>query len=134
MCLERVIRRTRLSVMGKRRLLQSAILVATSMVASPSFAQDATFLCLNSGREYKIGEFACIPACHGQRRLARCDVVAEKASWTYVSDVCPSALLPPAPSDTNMRPVAVAMTPLPLAIERRLSECRQTESEGQQNG
>jgi len=34
----------------------------------------------------------------------------------------PSALLPPGAPDTNYRLVAVAMTPLPYAIERRASE------------
>ena len=36
-----------------------------------------------------------IAACHGKRRLARCDAIAEKASWTYISDACPSAMINP---------------------------------------
>ncbi len=97
-------------------------LLAASAPAFPSFAADATAVCLNSGRQYKVGEFACIPACHGQRRLARCDKVAETASWTYVSDACPSALLPPGLLDASARPMPVAMTPIPLPIERLMSE------------
>jgi hypothetical protein len=104
------------------RLLAAIGVALTGLSAVSAVAAEATPVCLNSGREYKIGEFACIPACHGQRRLARCDVNAETASWTYVSDACPSALLSPAPEDATARPIAVAMTPLPLPIERLMSE------------
>jgi hypothetical protein len=85
-------------------------------------ADTASLFCFNSGNKYKVGAYACIAACHGQRRLARCDVIAEIASWTYVSNTCPSALLPPSPWDTNLTPVAVAMTPLPLPVEHIMSE------------
>src|SRR5262249_35024971 len=80
-------------------------------------------VCQNSGRDYKVGEYACIPACHGQRRLARCDAVqSASATWTFVSDVCPSALLAPSPFDATARPIQAAMTPIPLPIERKMSE------------
>jgi hypothetical protein len=71
--------------------------------------------CLNAGNQYQVGQFACIAACRGQRRLARCDAVADRASWTYVSEACPSAMInPPWPSDWNEIPAVVEMTPTPL--------------------
>lgn len=80
--------------------------------------QNATLVCTNAGVQYSVGEYACIPACRGQRRLARCDTVAERASWTYVDDACPSAMIinPPWPSDWTEVPVVAVMTPIPLVV------------------
>jgi hypothetical protein len=109
--------------MTKWRTIPAALVMSVASIA-PALAADATIVCQNSGRDYKVGEYACIPACHGQRRLARCDQVAQSqtASWTYVSDVCPSAMLPPSPSEATARPIKAAMTPIPLPIERTMSE------------
>jgi len=108
-------------MIGRPTVIACLYLAAAGMTA-PSFAADGDAVCLNSGRQYKIGQTACIAACHGQRRLARCDMVADRPSWTFISDVCPEALLPPSPADTTPRPVVAAMTPLPLPIERIMSE------------
>jgi len=109
--------------MTKRRIFLAA-LVMQGVSVVPALSAEAAPVCQNSGRDYKVGEYACIPACHGQRRLARCDAVTQTQSttWTYVSDVCPSAMLPPAPSDATARPIRAAMTPIPLPIERTMSE------------
>ena len=99
--------------------------VVTALTVSPALAQDVapnTATCMNSGNQYKVGEYACIAACHGARRLARCDAVAQTASWTYVSDACPSALAPPSLMDITKKPIATAMTPIPLPIEHLMSE------------
>jgi hypothetical protein len=113
----------RISVMTKWRMFV-AVLVMQAASVVPALSADTAPGCQNSGRDYKVGEYACIPACHGQRRLARCDAVtqSQSAMWTYVSDVCPSAMLPPAPSDATARPIRAAMTPIPLPIERTMSE------------
>ena len=109
--------------MTKRRIMFAA-LVMQGLAIGPALSAEATPACQNSGRDYRVGEYACIPACHGQRRLARCDAAAQSASaaWTYVSDVCPSAMLVPAPWDATARPIQAAMTPIPLPIERMMSE------------
>jgi len=116
--------------MVTRRIFLAALALQGAWI-TPAFAADTSPVCMNSGREYKIGEYACIPACHGQRRLARCDALggatpaatqAPTANWTFVSDVCPSAMLPPSPSDASARPIKAAMTPIPLPIERTMSE------------
>jgi hypothetical protein len=98
---------------ARRSLIAAAVLLAT---AAPSSAE-TLLVCTNAGIQYKVGEFACIAACHGKRRLARCDVVAETASWTYVSEVCPSAMIvPPWPTDWSEIPAVAAMTPKPLVV------------------
>jgi hypothetical protein len=93
----------------------------TGIFGAPAFAQDAppvtTAVCTNAGTQYKVGEYACIAACHGQRRLARCDAAAQSASWTYVSDACPSAMINPAwPSDWTETPALSEMTPIPVTV------------------
>ena len=98
----------------KQRILIGGLLFASGLAITPAIAQDATPICRNAGNVYQIGDFACIAACHGARRLARCDQIAESATWTYVSEVCPSAHLVPPPSDNSSQiATAAAMTPLP---------------------
>ncbi|HZP19172.1 MAG TPA: hypothetical protein VFB16_03105 [Bauldia sp.] len=113
-------------------LLARAVVAMAGIVPAAALAADnpatpitpgaSAAVCRNAGNVYKVGEFACIAACHGERRLARCDAGAQMGSWTFVSNVCPSAMLPPSPSDANVIPVAVAMTPIPLPIEHKMSE------------
>ncbi|MEX0853003.1 MAG: hypothetical protein WD036_06950 [Bauldia sp.] len=103
--------------MATRHIFGAVVTVA--LAAGTAMAQEATTVaCANAGVQYKIGEYACIAACHGQRRLARCDAVAERASWTYVSDACPSAMIinPPWPTDWTEVPAASLMTPIPLTV------------------
>jgi hypothetical protein len=84
---------------------------------APQSPSDVSSVCVNAGNRYEVGEFACIAACHQQRRLARCDVVANRTSWTYVSEACPSAMInPPWPSDWSEVPAVAAMTPIPLVV------------------
>jgi hypothetical protein len=99
----------------------SAILLGVGLLASPAAAQDkqeTALSCLNAGNSYAVGEFACIAACHQARRLARCDMVLNNTSWTYVSDACPSAMIinPPWPSDWSEIPAESAMTPVPMTV------------------
>ncbi len=112
-------------------MLAAGLLVALSAV--PAAAQDApappappttptppaasSAVCTSAGNTYRAGDYACIPACHGQRRLARCDVVGQAASWTYVSNACPSAMInTPWPSDWSQLPAVTDMTPLPVSV------------------
>jgi hypothetical protein len=101
--------------MGKRLIIVgAAFLAAAGLSAGTARGQEATLACTNAGNSYKVGEFACIAACHGARRLARCDIVVESATWTYVSDVCPSAMFVPGPpAEASQIPARAAMTPLP---------------------
>jgi len=107
---------SRIALMATRQIL-GAILLVTGFLAGSAEAQDATLICLNGGNQYKIGDYACIPGCHGRQRYARCDATATKASWTFISDVCPVAILSPAaPVDVSLAPVESAMTPIPFVL------------------
>ena len=98
-----------------------------ALLAIPAAAQDAPAtplppaaspaICTNAGNTYKVGDYACIAACHGERRLARCDGTGQVASWTYVSNACPSAMInAPWPSDWSQVPAASDMTPVPVPV------------------
>ncbi len=114
-----------------RLVTTCAVLLAAAGLAGPGAAQDAPSqpqqapanapqTCSSGGVQYAVGEYACLPACHGQRRLAQCEinVTTEQPLWTYVSDACPSAMIinPPWPSDWTETPVATDMTPLPKTV------------------
>jgi hypothetical protein len=115
--IERMIAVARIGAMRKTCALAVAVVALAWSAAVPGMAAEATLVCMNSGKQYQVGDYACLPACHGRQRYARCDLVAKVASWTYISDVCPMALLAPAePKAVSLAPVATAMTPLPLNI------------------
>ncbi|HVY18930.1 MAG TPA: hypothetical protein VHA70_02485 [Bauldia sp.] len=113
--------------------MRTALAAAIVSLAAPAFAEDAappasttpapaTLACTNAGLHYAVGEFACIAACHGERRLARCDAVAEKATWTYVQENCPSAMInPPWPSEWSEVPALAAMSPRPVNVNRSVA-------------
>lgn len=93
-----------------------AFAIGFTAVAAPAFAQEATPLCLNAGHQYQVGDYACLPGCHGRQRYARCDVLGTSASWTYISEVCPIAAISPAtPKDATLS-VATAMSPIPFKV------------------
>lgn len=107
--------------MAKRLFALPALMVVMGLAALPAAAQDADPICRNAGNVYKVGEFACIAACHGARRLAQCKQASYGTTWIYVSDVCPSAHLVPPPLDNASQiPTATAMTPRPGPL--RISE------------
>lgn len=100
--------------MAKQYFLIAVAMILAGATVSPLKAQSDLPTCANAGNTYKIGEYACIAACHGARRLARCDRGGERATWTFVSDVCPSArFVPPPPAEASQIPVVATMTPLP---------------------
>ncbi len=118
-----------------KRLTIGAAFLGTSIAAAafftgPLLAQDgqssppasggggAALACMNAGNQYAVGEFACIAACHERRRLARCDQTASSASWTYVSEACPSAMInPPWPGDHTELAAVTVMSPIPLDVK-----------------
>jgi hypothetical protein len=114
MCVEKRALRFQNSLMSKRGILVGAALLAVTIAGTDVDAQEASLSCTNAGNTYKVGEFACVAACHGARRLARCDMVLKSATWTYVSEVCPSArFVPGPPAEASQIPTVVAMSPLP---------------------
>jgi hypothetical protein len=73
----------------KNRIQLGLIVLAFSFAGAG--AQEVA--CVNSGNIYKIGDIACLPGCHGQQRLARCDMGTNTGTWTTVSNTCPSAMI-----------------------------------------
>ncbi len=98
-------------------------LPATPLPPSASPAGPVT--CSSAGNTYQAGDYACIPACHGQRRLARCDAAGQAGAWTYVSNSCPSAMInAPWPSDWSALPTVTDMTPLPVPVRMSAIDAR----------
>lgn len=119
------------------RILSALFLPATllALAAPPAWAQDASSpvppaasdpkgaTCINSGETYLEGDMACIAACHRERRLARCDVVAGIGKWTYVSESCPTTMInPPWPEIWSEPPAKVAMSPKPLNLDHSVPQ------------
>jgi hypothetical protein len=100
--------------MAKRLFAFPAVMILAGLTVLPAAAQDADPFCRNAGNVYKVGDFACIAACHGARRLAQCKQATYGTTWIYVSDVCPSAhVVPPPLNNASQIPTVAAMTPLP---------------------
>jgi hypothetical protein len=102
--------------MTNRPLSKVLALIAAGWVA-PVLAEDATPVCINAGHQYQVGDYACLPGCHGRQRYARCDTLGvSTTTWTYISDVCPiAAVLPPLPDSATLT-VTTVMTPIPYDI------------------
>ena len=91
-----------------------AALAALFALLSTANGQEAKLLCTSGSVSYKIGEIACIPACHGRQRLAKCELSNGLASWSYLSDSCPSAMNPilPWPGDWFSAPSIAKVSPV----------------------
>jgi hypothetical protein len=78
----------------RQATLGMVLFVATGAGGSiVAHAQDmSSGTCTAGGHIYQPGDIACIPACHGQQRLAKCDQSAKGFTWTTISDSCPSAM------------------------------------------
>lgn len=95
----------------------SAAAAAQSAPSTPVPTAPSSATCTNAGNTYHVGDYACIAACHGERRMARCDQVGQAGSWTYVSNACPSAMITsPWPSTWSEVPAVSDMTPIPVAV------------------
>lgn len=81
--------------------------------ASAQDGQGTTATCVADGRSYIPGEIACIPACYGQQRLAKCEQTDTGAGWTNISDRCPTAMSPEFPGSL-LPDVRLAMAPITM--------------------
>lgn len=77
------------------RTIAASILIFAGSAAVK--AQQTGLICTSGGVNYQVGDIACIPACHGRERLARCIVSNGAASWSTISESCPSAMAPVLP-------------------------------------
>ena len=102
--------------MATPRILHTLAVSAAAM--APAAAQDATPMpvCVGSGHQYQVGDYACLPGCHGRQRYARCDSLGASAAWTYISEVCPIASISPElPADATLT-VTTVMSPIPYRV------------------
>ena len=72
------------------------IIMGAAFFSAACFAAQAQEMsrvtCAAGGQSYDVGDVACIPACHGQQQLAKCEKAGEGASWTSISNSCPNAM------------------------------------------
>lgn len=50
--------------------------------------------CLYQGKIFRQGDVTCIRV-DGKTRLARCEMMLNNATWNFLQDGCPTALLTP---------------------------------------
>ncbi len=70
-------------------LTSAAAAILASAVATPASAE-----CTCRGRngvEVFLGETVCLPTPNGPR-MARCEMVLNNSSWTFLNDPCPQAM------------------------------------------
>jgi hypothetical protein len=84
-------------VSGRARRSIAAAFVFAAACAGMSLAANgqeaAPITCIAQGRDYVVGDIACIPACHGSQRLAKCEQTNNGGvTWTPISDSCPQAM------------------------------------------
>ncbi len=79
--------------MGGRLLIAVAVFLAVASL--PAQAEGPECRCRYQGKYFGQGETVCIRV-GGQSKLARCDMVLNNSSWTFLGNGCPSALMTPA--------------------------------------
>ena len=75
--------------------LALAVLVLSAFSSGEAFAEHKC-QCLYQGKKFEQGAFVCIRV-DGATRLARCDMLLNNSSWTFVKSGCPTALISPMP-------------------------------------
>jgi hypothetical protein len=79
--------------MGKGLVLALVGLSAVLIFAAPASAGRH---CRYEGRIFNQGDLVCI-SLDGRTRLARCEMMLNNASWNFLQDGCPTAVLTPRP-------------------------------------
>lgn len=75
----------------------ASLLVALAVLAPAGAAAEHKCQCLYHGKKFEQGELVCLRV-DGATRLARCDMLLNNSSWTFVQTGCPTALLTPIPA------------------------------------
>jgi hypothetical protein len=80
------------------RLLTAFAALAVS--AGPLLAENGfDCRCIYKGHYFEQGETVCIRA-YGTERMARCDMLLNNSSWTFLAGDCPQARATPIPPDS----------------------------------
>ena len=91
-----------LSRMATRLAILLVVLAGSAPVSASAAGHECQ--CLYQGKKFEQGEYVCIKV-DGATRLARCDMLLNNSSWTFLKGGCPSALLSPPP----MTPILAAL-------------------------
>ena len=81
-----------------RRLVIGTAALAALTVPALAGQNGIACRCLYQGKTFEQGETVCIRV-DGRSRLARCDMVLNNSSWTFLTarNGCPTALMSPLP-------------------------------------
>src|SRR5262245_25984993 len=71
------------------------LVVAAGLAPEGALADGHKCQCLYQGKKFEQGEYVCIKV-DGATRLARCDMLLNNSSWTFLKGGCPNALFSPA--------------------------------------
>lgn len=69
------------------------LVVAAGLAPGGALADGHKCQCLYQGKKFEQGEYVCIKV-DGATRLARCDMLLNNSSWTFVKGGCPNAFSP----------------------------------------
>lgn len=81
--------------MSCRLVLALASVAAIAVI--PAGSARAECQCRYDGKVFEQGQLVCIRV-GGATRLARCDMVLNNSSWSFLKDGCPTALATPPPA------------------------------------
>jgi uncharacterized membrane protein len=84
----------------------ASLLVALAVLAPAGASAEHKCQCLYHGKKFEQGELVCLRV-DGATRLARCDMLLNNSSWTFVQTGCPTALLTPIPAPVLRAPFKI---------------------------
>jgi hypothetical protein len=73
------------------------LLVALAVLAPAEALAEHKCQCLYQGKKFEQGESVCIKV-DGATRLARCAMLLNNSSWTFLQTGCPTAFATPIPA------------------------------------
>lgn len=73
------------------------VLFALAVMSPIGASAEHKCQCLYQGRKFEQGQFVCIKV-DGASHLARCDMLLNNSSWTFLKTSCPTASLTPIPA------------------------------------
>jgi hypothetical protein len=82
------------------------LFVALAVLAPTEASAEHKCQCLYQGKKFEQGESVCIKV-DGATRLARCAMLLNNSSWTFLQTGCPTALATPIPAAGPFTPSEV---------------------------